>query len=149
MRIHITIDDDAIDGYYWACPRNLDFGNNYIKLQEICRPGQATEIYAPDFLDYIPLEQKGHMLTMCNDLLRNGGKIILGGLEPYLLSKHLASRMIALQDFNNLLFKRSAPVNGLWGVDVLKTNLQTLGYKITNVCIGQENLSYTVSATKL
>lgn len=148
MRIHITIDDDAIDGYFWACPRNLDFGTDFGKLNQICKKGQATEIYAPDFIDYVPIEQKINILKLINDLTRIGGKITIGGLEPYLVSKHLSSRMISLIEFNNLLFKRSASVNGLWGIDFTKENLKSLGYKITDISIGQENLSYTISAIK-
>ena len=110
-------------------------------------PAQVDEIYGPIILNYVPLLEVVSFLTKAKKLLRVGGKLVVGGIDCYLLSKATLSRSITEKEYNDLLFvdPKFKAVHSLQGV---KNTIQSLGFSVDEIYLEEDEARFSIKATK-
>lgn len=148
MKIQLTTNEEQMDGYFWASPQNKEFHGNFLKLNDCCYNGQATEIYGPVILDSIEGNQIENLIKSLSDLLSFNGKIIIGGTDPHILARQLVDRNISVAEFNHLLFSEKNLIKGLHPLPFVKGALQKHNIKITNIVVDYSEGLYTIEGTR-
>jgi len=75
------------------------------QLSSCAYPSQVDEIYAPTVLNYISIEKVGEFVKSAHKLLSHNGKLIIGGIDCYLLAQQITKRNLTEKQMNDLLFK--------------------------------------------
>ncbi len=117
------------------------------KLDSIAYPSQVVEIYGPCILNYIPLNEFSNYLKHFQYFLKSGGKLVIGGVDCYILSKLCSSRVITEEEYNNLLF--SNPVfKCVHSLQNVKSLLQNSGFFTDDISVQEKNARFTIEAIK-
>ena len=148
MKIHITLNEPAIEGYFHASPKNLLFDGDYSKLDKYCYVGQCDEIYAPAFLDYLEYEKIPNVIASWVSLLRMGGKLIVGGLDSYIVTKLYISRNIDQNKINDLFFGKEFLVKSLNSIQDIKELLIGLNMSIYTIDVDVPESRFVIEAHK-
>ena len=69
------------------------------KLDEFVEDSEATEILAMDIIDFIPYSIITATVSHWVKKIRLGGKIVIGGIEIYEISKIFAQQGIGIEEF--------------------------------------------------
>lgn len=80
-----------------------DEENTWANFDKLVQDAEATEIIADDIIEYIPAEQAITVISYWMRKLRHGGKLILTGIDAYLVAKAFAEHMINVDEFNGLI----------------------------------------------
>jgi hypothetical protein len=141
MKIYLTQgaeQNDTMPGYEYV---------DYKHIKGAAYPAQVDEIYGPTILNHIKLLEATDFLNTCKSLLCVGGKIIVGGVDCYLLSKATLDRSLTEKQYNDLLFSdpRFLAVHSLQAVKVL---MQSLGLNIEEIYIEDDEARFSIKATK-
>jgi len=147
MKIQVTITEPQKDGYFYASPLNKDFNQNYGDFSALFAPAEITEFYAPDFIDYLDISMIEPIMEHWLYMLRNGGQLIIGGLDPYIMSKNLIARRLDLNALNNQLFKRPTPMRCMFPMVEMRRLLTKMGCEILEINIDEGGL-WTIKAQK-
>lgn len=146
MKIHVTTKDAAIDGYIWASPQNKELNSPFFKCWEFCMEAQCTELYAPNIMNHFSIEDLEKIVPIWTKLLCPGGKIIIGGLDIYILAKVITKRNKSLMQINKALFEE--PIRSFSSANYTKNFLNSLGLKVYNIELNYDNFNYTVEGIK-
>ena len=145
----MTIDQPALDGYFWASPQNDNLKEDFYKCWDQCMEAQCTEFYAPAILDIFTTADMEKIIPKWTILVRPGGKIILGGTDLYIMARAAIRRTNNLGMINNILFNRDyTPTRSLTSAESTRKFLETLGFKINDINVDYSNFTYTVEAIK-
>lgn len=117
------------------------------KLDSIAYPSQVVEIYCPCILNYVALDEISKYLKQFHYYLRSGGKLIIGGVDCYILSKLCGSRIITEEEYNNLLFSNPA-FKCVHSLQKVKSLLQNSGFFIDDISVQEKNARFTIEAIK-
>lgn len=145
MKIQMTINEKKLPDHLWLDPSNPEFDQNYGKAIEVLEDGEPTLFYAPQFLNYIAWPNLQQLFGLMHKKLRKGGSIVLGGVEPYVLSKKLVSREISIDTYNKILFPYYVNLIPLPDAKML---FQQYKYKIEDINLNYDTYQYTVRAVK-
>lgn len=148
MKIQLTTNEENIEGYFWGSPANPSFHGNLEKLNDYCYNGQATEIYAPSILDYIDGHNVGRIIGVLSDLLGFGAKIVIGGTDPYILSKQLIERKLSVAEYNHIIFGQKIPVKGFHPLPFIKDIIQKSNIRILNIAVDYSETLYTIEGIR-
>lgn len=125
---------------------------NYTKgeldtLSSLAYPSQVTEIYAPTALNYVSVKDVHTKMMEIAKLMRAGGKLIIGGVDCYLLSDLLKKRALSEKEFNDLLFgdEKFKATHSLQGI---KFVVQRCGFKIEEINVENDEARFTIEAYK-
>ena len=125
MKINISVgQDEFLTGYTNIDPISKPEGLavDIRNLDSVASDSECTEIIAVDVLDFLEGIEAEQVLKHWIKKLRHNGKIVIGGVDAYEVSKLLYHGRISLEDFNYLIHGQfSAP----WDV---KMNHMTLEY---------------------
>lgn len=147
MKLQITTKEPAIEGYTWLSPQNDKMGPNFFKCWDFCMEAQCSEIYAPDILNYFTVSDIEYVLPLWVKLLKPNGKMIVGGIDIYVLARAINKRQLHLIDFNKKIF--SEVINSFSSANYTKTFLNSIGLKVTNINIDYNQFTYTVEGIKV
>ncbi len=148
MKIHITLDDPAREGYFWASPKNILFDGDYTRLDKYCYIGQCEEIYAPGFLDYLEYEKIPDVISSWVNILKRGGKLIIGGIDSYIMAKLYISRNIPINKLNNIYFGRELLVKSFNSVEDIKGLLFEANMTIDTISLNAIDPQFVIEAHK-
>lgn len=146
MKIQITTQEPAIEGYVWASPQNEKFGSNFFKCWEFCMEAQCSEIYAPNILNTFSVSDIEKNIPTWAKLLKPEGTMIVGGIDVYILAKAITDRKMSLVDINNMIFPNK--INSFSSANYTKTFLNSIGLKVVDININCDNFEYTVKGVK-
>lgn len=141
----MTINEKRMKDHLWLDPLNDQFDQNYGKAIEKLVDGEPKSFYAPEMLNYFPWENFKMLFEVINKKLRRGGTILIGGIEPYILSKKLVSRELSLDKFNKIIFPTYQNTVSL---PEAKKLLLSHNYDINDISIDYNTYNYTIEATK-
>ena len=152
MKIKITVNDIPDNEHITLDPCPIDgpaYSGSITNLDGICDRAEAVEILASSILDYIPTANLSQAISKWCELLRHGGKIILGGTNANEVSSLWINKQINTEQFNALLFG-SGPVRHAaiysWQeiVDILNSN----GIKITRIAMSNDNIGFVIEGVR-
>lgn len=145
MKIQMTINEKKLDDHLWLDPANPEFDQNYGTAVSNLDDGIVTRFYGPQIVNYIEWAGFEQLFHQMDQKLRVNGTIILGGIEPYIISKKLVSRELPLATYNKLLFPYHA---NLISLPQLKKKFTDYKYKIKDIAIDYKTYQYTIEAAK-
>lgn len=90
--------------------------------------GQCSEIYGPDFLDTLTLNEYKPLISKLCKKLEHGGKLILGGIDLIEFMKNVQNYTINVEDFNLTVYSDNR--QGMFTLNDSVENLIELGLKI-------------------
>lgn len=135
MKLKLTVNDVPDNDYITLDPCPLDglaYTGSMINLGDICDKAEATEVLASTMLDYIPAETLERAISAWCELLRHGGKIILGGTNANQLSRLWLSGYIDATEYNRYIYG-AGPVRhaAIYSVADIEKHLVANGIRIT------------------
>lgn len=150
MKIQLTIDQPARDGYIYASPQNPDknIAENFLELEKFAHACQCSHIYAPEIIDALTFSDIPAHLSKWANLLAPNGKILVGGTDAYLLAKSIISRDITMGQINTLLFNRPYFIRTISSIEYIKNLFLEMSLTISNISIDYSVSSFIVEATK-
>ena len=106
MKVNITVGSSEFKNGYLnidpiSKPDGLDI--DIRKLDTIIEDAECTEFKAEDVLDYLEKSEAESVLEHWTSKVRKGGKIVIGGVDAYEVSKMFYQQKITLEEFNNLI----------------------------------------------
>ena len=141
MRILLTNgseQNDTMPGYEYV---------DYRHIKNAAYPSQVDEIYGPTVLNYIKLLDATDFLNTCKTLLCNDGKIIVGGIDCYLLSKATLDRSLTEKQYNDLVFT-DPKFLAVHSLQAVKSLMQSLGFNIEEIYIEDDEARFSIKASK-
>jgi len=150
MKIHLTVDQPPMGGYLWGCPQNKELKNpnEFYNCWEYCMEGQCTELYAPSIMDIFRTSELEKIIPRWAKLIAPSGKILLGGVDLYILSREAIRRSKDLGQINDILFDKSYGIQSITSAGSTREFLQSQGFSVSNVLIDYDNFAYTVEGIK-
>lgn len=145
MKVQMTINEKKLDDHLWLDPANTEFDQNYGTAVSALDDGIVTRFYGPQIINFIPWDGFEQLFHKMDQKLRINGTVLLGGIEPYVLSKKLVARELSLENFNKILFPYHA---NLVALPQLKKKLTDYKYKITNINLDYKTYQYTIEGVK-
>ena len=73
-------------------------------IDDICDDSEATEIYAPDILDYIDIKKHRDFIIHIINKLRHGGQLTIGGTDIINLSLNVFNKNLTIEQANEAVF---------------------------------------------
>ena len=120
MKVLITIDEPNIEGYLKISPM---LGHYLNDISNLVDDNECLEILAPTIINYLPFNQLQQIITGWVGKLRHGGKIVIGGIDLYEVSKRVVRGEIETDLANALLYGTQ---NGVWDVRRSQLNLKDI-----------------------
>lgn len=150
MKIHLTVNDSKMEGFYWASPKNEEFKTpeGFYNCWNFCMESQCTNFYAPSILDSFTCSEIEKLLPRYANLVAPKGKITLGGTDLYILAKESINRSQDLGTINNILFNKGYTIRSLTSIESTRKFLQTLDFVVTKIDFDYSNFNYTVEGIK-
>ena len=93
MKLHLALSGVPRAGYANVNPF-ADWDHKVADLA-CCEDAEATEILAPDYLDFVPRDATGDTLDLFRRKLRMGGRLVVGGLDLREVGRRLAQIALA------------------------------------------------------
>lgn len=138
MRINLE-KTATLPGFTYTDPSNIE---------HTAYAGQVDEIYTPTGLNYLKTEEVADNIKGYAHLLSPGGKLIIGGVDVYLLAKEVSARNLTEKEINTLLFY-DPKFTSLHSLQIIKTIIQSLGMKINHIYIDKDEVRFTIEAEKI
>lgn len=135
MKIQITLDQPLKSGYKKASINDTFFN------------GQLSEIYCPDILDSLTLDEIEEKLTLLLEYLGSGGKIIVGGTDVYIMADAIKHRNQTISNINHIIFSGKIR-RSFTSLGDTKKFLEKLGCKIQSADLDMDTFSYVLEAIK-
>jgi len=150
MKIFLTVDEPKIDGYFWASPANekIEFAQEFYKCEQYCMEGQCTELYGPQILDIFLTSELEQYIPYWAKFIPSGGRMILGGMDIYILSKMAIRRSMDLGVLNEKIFKKPYAIQSITSAESTKDFMKSVGFKIANISIDEGSFNYVVEGIK-
>ena len=106
MKVNISVGASEFKNGYLnidpiSKPEGLDI--DIRKLDTIIGDAECTEFIAEDVLDYLEKSEAESVLEHWISKIRKGGKIVVGGIDAYEVSKMFYQQKITLEEFNTLI----------------------------------------------
>ena len=147
-KIQVTIDQPNIKGYIFASPQNESLKEDFVNLKQFGQECELDEIYAPEILDALEMDNILKYMTEWASLLKVGGKIVVGGTDIYLFSKCAIGRNVSLEDLNKLLFKKPFFVRSLVSTQHVRRILESLSMEVVDISVDYATSTYTIEVVK-
>jgi predicted SAM-dependent methyltransferase len=147
-KIQITVDQPSIAGYIYASPKNEELKVDFTDLKQFVNEYEADEIYGPEILDALDLENVNKYIREWSLLLKTNGILTVGGTDLYLLSKYAIQRTNDLPTINELLFKRMYFIRSICSVEYIRALLESIGMYILNISVDYSTSSYVIESQK-
>lgn len=116
-------------------------------IEQAAYPAQVTEIYGPTVLNYIPITEVSMFLNKCKKLLSNGGRLIIGGVDAYLLSKQVSARVLTEKQYNELLFN-DPKFKAVHSLQAVKALIQSLGFRVDLIHLEEDEVRFSLEVIK-
>lgn len=145
MKVQMTINEKKLDGHLWLDPSNTEFDQNYGTSVSELEDGIVTRFYGPQIVNYIPWDGFEQLFHKMDQKLRINGTVLLGGVEPYIISKKLVSRELPLETYNKLIFPYKA---NLISLPQLRKKLTDYKYQIKDIVVDYKTYQYTIEGVK-
>ncbi|MAF25660.1 hypothetical protein CL634_08840 [bacterium] len=138
MKVNISVGSSEFKNGYLnidpvSKPDGLDI--DIRKLDTIIEDAECTEFIAEDVLDYLEKLEAENVLEHWISKIRKGGKIIIGGIDAYEVSKMFYQQKITLEEFNTLIhgaFSQPWDVRlNNFTMEYIQSKLINAGLKIT------------------
>lgn len=140
MKLYLTNDKSELDGFMTISPL-LGFNTRELD-NDLVADSEVEEFFAPNIIDFIPVEMLLETIKKYLKKIRKGGKITLGGVDLYLASLLVARREINPIEANLLFFGRMTAhesKSGLSGCNDIAGILTELGIKVTKKTLSGVN----------
>ena len=149
MKIHLTIEQPAKNGYVWASPENTELkATEFFNCWEYCSEAQCTHLYAPTILEIFRTNEIEEILPKWATLIPPGGKITLGGTDLYMVARSAIRRDKDLGTINDMLFQKQYAVQSITSNESTAKFLRSLNFKITNMNLDEDSCMYVVEGIK-
>jgi len=150
LKIQLTVNQPEMHGYLWASPFNESLKNpqEFFNCWEYCMDGQCTELYGPTILDIFTVGELEIIIPKWAKLIAGNGKMILGGIDFYIMAKEGLRRAKDIGTINEILFSKSYGVQSITSIESTRKFMESLEFKINNICLDYENFNYTVEGIK-
>lgn len=141
-KIHITLSEPCRPNYLWASPQNSEWKGDYLGFDNQFSTGELEHIYAPEMIDCLHSKIKMQALHNWTQLLGVDGIIDIGGTDPYILCRKIASRQFHYNVLNDLKVKNFTPINEL------RAFLIERNFKINHIHLDESTAKYVITAQK-
>jgi SAM-dependent methyltransferase len=138
MKIKLVVHDLPDKEYITIDPAPMDgpaFTGDVLTLEGVCDKADCTVLLADEFLDYIPAPALEKAIQSWCELLRHGGRIILGGTNLNDLARKWLSRSIDVGALNQAIYGNPVRKAGLHSLEQVEKVLVGNGIKITRKTI--------------
>lgn len=152
MKLFITVGAQALSGYTTIDPAGGEGKTScdFRSLDSVCGQAEATEICAPEMMDYIHSNDIMNVLKNWVSKLRHGGRIIVGGTDLYEVSKGVVSGQLDTVSGNKTLYGNAQLFPfvkiGMYTRHDIESVLLELGLKIIHKRVN--NRCYVVEAAR-
>lgn len=141
MKVYITHDDNKIGGYNTVAVGEIE------ELSKKFFKSQLDEIYAPKVLNFVSAEKQLPLLNELLSLIKNGGTLLVGGIDATFLLNQVSKFNLSLHSLNTLLFEDTPRLKSLCSLLEIKNHL--LGRsKIQDICIDNSECTFTIRVKK-
>ena len=141
MKIYITHDDNTIEGFTTVTLDQVDV------ISKKFYKNQLNQIYAPTILNYIDFNKTTQFLSELLSLVKNGGTILVGGIDSSILCNSHSRMRITVSELNSLLFSRSPQIKSLSSLTKVK-NFFLDTTRIEDICVDDNECRFTIKVTK-
>jgi len=141
MKIYITHDDNTIEGFTTVTLDQVDV------ISKKFYKNQLNQIYAPTILNYIDFNKTTQFLSELLSLVKNGGTILVGGIDSSILCNSHNRMRITVSELNSLLFSKSPQIKSLSSLTQVK-NFFLDSTRIEDICVDDNECRFTIKVTK-
>jgi hypothetical protein len=146
MKIYITHDNNKLGGYKTIGIEDLT--NLNFSLSSICYDCQASTIYAPTVLNYIPQEKVQAFLFHLLKLIKRGGTLHVGGIDSLMVFNSHKKFILSTYDLNRILFDESPQIKNLVLLSDIKDFFIKNNTTVNTIDIDDTECRFTIGVTK-
>ena len=152
MKIQLGVDIKAREGYI-----NLSLsGNegcepcNLRNFDEYADDAECEEIYAPEILDHIHVDEIFAFLSYCKKKMRHGGKLVIGGTDINEVCRNFVNGKYNNETVNKIIYGDSMEASriklGIYEANKISNTVQQLGLKVIKKRV--DGLKFVVEASR-